>query len=38
VDAAAVAAESPLPTLHWFVQDTNGAMYVGLYKLNPVDP
>ena len=27
VDAAAVAAESPLPTLHWFVEDTNGALW-----------
>ena len=26
-DAAAVAAESPLPTLHWFVEDTNGALW-----------
>lgn len=27
VDAAAVAAESTLPTLHWFVEDTNGALW-----------
>jgi len=27
VDAGAVAAESPLPTLHWFVEDTTGALW-----------
>lgn len=27
VDAAAVARESPLPTLHWFVEDVNAARW-----------